>query len=275
MFIPRIALLSCAILGATVGAAGAAIPAGELAEPSGTLTLSQSEGPEGTVVTLSGDNCPSGEGLSAEVTYGTGYGSPTPDSASIPTNADGSWSTTFTAHPEAVPGDVIDADASCTRSDGTDEAEAGEFDYDEIWFYFTPQTGLGMTPTTGAPGSTFVVTGHDCIGAELGNIALPAGAPAATTPVVDEGGNWSTTFTVPADAVPGSVIPIDATCERDGVRATIRRAPSGTFFANFAYDTRNFTVSGGTVVTTPVAPPANIPTSAVAGAVAATPKITG
>lgn len=74
---------------------------------------------------------------------------------------------------------------------------------------------MTVDPTSGAPGSTFEVSGDGCVGKGEDETRVEVSAPDTVetggTATTDEGA-WSLTLTVPDDAAAGATIDIDAVC---------------------------------------------------------------
>lgn len=150
---------------------------------------------------------------------------------------------------------------------------------------------MEIDPATGPAGSTFTVSSVDeCAtkGPTAVDLTAPGAEPAAQT-VETDGGTWEAEFTVPANAEPGDVIVVNATCRTDfeividearvqGVRAARGISPTilGTYTPVTFAVTGTVDTTTSSVPTTPTTePPGTLPDSGVAPDVVSTPTLTG
>lgn len=151
--------------------------------------------------------------------------------------------------------------------------------------------GLGnlvLSPTSGPPSSTFTVSGSNCVDRDGGEMSVEVTAPdtvemtATATP--NDAGDWSTTLTVPADAMEGDAIVVNAECiETFAVATGFQgfRAPSGNSISE-AYQPATFTVTAAptttedtTTTTSTTEPEAEVDDADAAAPVVAQPTFTG
>ena len=147
---------------------------------------------------------------------------------------------------------------------------------------------LVLSPTSGPPSSTFTVSGSNCVDQDGGEMSVNVTAPdtvemtATATP--NDAGDWSTTLTVPADAMEGDAIVVNAECvETFGAVATGFqgfRAPSGNFISE-PYSPATFTVTAApttteeTTTTSTTEPEGEVDDADAAAPVVAQPTFTG
>ena len=149
---------------------------------------------------------------------------------------------------------------------------------------------LILDPTSGPPSSTFTVSGSDCVVRDGGEMSVEVTAPdtvemtATATP--NDSGDWSTTLTVPADAMEGDSILVNAECIEDfgSIKASSFqgfRAPSGSTISQ-AYQPATFTVTAAptttaeeTTTTSTTEPDGEVDDADAAAPVVAQPTFTG
>ena len=153
--------------------------------------------------------------------------------------------------------------------------------------------GLGnlvLSPTSGPPSSTFEVSGSGCVDQDGGEMSVEVTAPdtvemtATATP--NDAGDWSTTLTVPADAMEGDAIVVNAECIEDFSKQLEQtsfqgfRAPAGNFISE-PYSPATFTVTAAptttedTTTTSTTEPDAEVDDADAAAPVVAQPTFTG
>lgn len=77
-----------------------------------------------------------------------------------------------------------------------------------------PEESIGVTPSSGAPGTSITVTGTGCDGTEVALLLLNGDIvvdDATATPDAEDG-SWAGTLDVPEDAVDGAELGITADC---------------------------------------------------------------
>lgn len=158
-----------------------------------------------------------------------------------------------------------------------------------------PEESIGVTPSSGAPGTSITVTGTGCDGTEVALLLLNGDIVVddATAAPDGEDGSWAGTLTVPGDAVDGAELGITADCfggtvaYEDGFflvvvvepPTTSSTAPTtSTTLANPGAPTPPGDQPGPTATTQPAAPgggSANPPAAPPATPVVAQPSFTG
>lgn len=149
---------------------------------------------------------------------------------------------------------------------------------------------LTLNPTSGPPESTFTVSGSDCVARDGGEMSVEVTAPdtveVTATAVPDDAGDWSTTLTVPADAMEGDTIVVNAECIEDfGAVPNSSfqgfRAPTGQSISQ-AYSPATFTVTAApsttvddTTTTSTTEPDGEVDDADAAAPVVAQPTFTG
>jgi hypothetical protein len=137
---------------------------------------------------------------------------------------------------------------------------------------------MTVNPTSGVPGSSFTVSGTGCgpppVHVSVTVHFVPEGLTQGSVEVNQSGG-WSTNFTVPADAQPGTVV-VDASCISDNNQtnavavAVLSGGPRSVPLQVSGYPPGAFTVLA------PATTPATAPAVAdPAAAVASAPRTTG
>lgn len=162
---------------------------------------------------------------------------------------------------------------------GTSSASAG-----------TDLGSLTLDPTSGPPTSEFTVSGSDCLAGDGGDMSVEVTAPDTVemteTAIPDDAGDWSTTLTVPADAMAGDTIVVNAECIEDfsSVPNSFQgfRAPAGKFISQ-PYSPATFTVTAAptttveetTTTTSTTEPEGEVDDADAAAPVVAQPTFTG
>lgn len=148
---------------------------------------------------------------------------------------------------------------------------------------------LTLSPASGQPGATFLVSGSTCVERDLGTMSVEVTAPdtvegtVITTP--DGAGDWSVQLTVPSEAVGGDEIVVDASCIEsfDSIETTSFqsfRAPAGDGPVVNQYDPATFTVLAAPTptveeTTTTTEPDGEVDDADAAAPVVAQPTFTG
>lgn len=274
--------LATVALGAAIAITGPGAAAVESASPS--FDLSPTSGTVGTIVHVGSSTECTGQGQFVRVYSDLIAPTSNPIVADV---VDGEWEVGF-AVPVNTPADTYSISAECHQTPQMNTLRAGEpdtflYDFEEEHFQVAPRTALVVDPTSGAPGSTFTVTGQDCVLAEGSG-----GARVTATPSVEgtqhvfpnDTSEWTVTFTVPAGTADGTVVAIDADCgdlhERRTIRASVGQSPPFDFDPVFDYDPAIYTVAVPATPTTPTTPTSPTPTPAApATPVTVSPNVTG
>ena len=146
------------------------------------ISISRSSGAAGSSLTVTGS------GFSASETGITVTYDGTPVAQNITANAQGGWSATFVVPASASGSHNIDAYGSVTPMASISNIT------------FSVTSGISISRSSGAAGSSVTVTGFSFGASEIGITVTYDGTPVAQSITANSEGGWSATFIVPASA---------------------------------------------------------------------------